>query len=268
MRDILLGFILSFILAAAAYIKKSLSTNGFIGAVLLGVSLYYFGGFYFWILMISFSFSSSVFTKFGESTKKVLDDINEKGGQRDYIQVIANGLLGFIFGFLYFVTHKEMFIIALATSFAASNADTWASELGVLSKMEPVSIINFKKIQKGVSGGVSVFGTISSLTGALFIALIFYVGYIIKFGLNSKLLSYAVIVSVSGFLGSIIDSLIGASFQAKYRCIVCGKTTEKKCHHGENTVLEEGISCLNNDAVNFVSGLSACLLAIIFYSFI
>jgi uncharacterized protein (TIGR00297 family) len=173
MREILLGFILSFALALAAYIKKSLSISGFIGAILLGVSLYYFGGFYFWILMISFSVSSSFFTKFGESAKKVLDDINEKGGQRDYIQVIANGLLGFIFGFLYFVTHKEMFIIALATSFAASNADTWASELGVLSKMEPVSIINFKKIQKGVSGGVSVFGTISSLTGSLFIALIF-----------------------------------------------------------------------------------------------
>lgn len=268
MREILLGFIFSFALSFAAYIKKSLSFSGFIGAILLGVSLYCFGGLYFWILMISFSVSSSVFTKFGGGTKKVLDDINEKGGQRDYVQVIANGLLGFIFGLLYFFTQKEMFIIVLAASFAASNADTWGSELGVLSKMDPVSILNFKKIEKGVSGGISVFGTISSMAGSSFIALIFFIGYLIKFGSNSKLLSFAVIVSVSGFLGSIIDSLIGASLQAKYRCIVCGKTTEKKLHHGKKTVLVEGISWLNNDAVNFICGLSACLLAIIFYSFI
>jgi uncharacterized protein (TIGR00297 family) len=143
MWNIVIGFLFSFVIAFAGYRKESLSLSGGILAVILGTSLYYFGGLFFSAVMVSFFISSSILTKYKKGFKKTLEDINEKGGNRDYVQVIANGLLGFIFALLFYITKNHVFILAYATAFSAANADTWASELGVLSKVNPISIISF-----------------------------------------------------------------------------------------------------------------------------
>ncbi len=268
MWNIVIGFLFSFVIAFAGYKKESLSLSGGVSAVILGTSLYYFGGIFFSAIMVAFFISSSILTKYKKGFKKILDDINEKGGKRDYIQVIANGLLGFIFALLFFVTQKHVFILAYATAFAASNADTWASELGVLSRSNPISIISFKKIERGMSGGVSPIGTIASALGAGFIGVIFTVGYILQYGINTSWLKLFILCSFCGFMGSLVDSLIGSTLQAKYLCTVCGKNTEKKLHHGSKTTHISGIKFINNDVVNFSSGLIVSIIAIALYFFI
>lgn len=262
---IILGFILSFLIAYPAFKKDSLNKSGFVGAVLLGTALYYFGDFYFWILMISFFLSSSLLTKFKGKSKEGLEDIHEKSGGRDYLQVLANGGLGFTYGLLYFITKDNGYILAYAASFAAANADTWSSELGVLSKKDPISILNFRKTLRGESGAISLLGTTAAFLGSLFIAIVFTVGYGVSFGWTYNLLYYFTLVTLMGFIGSIIDSLLGSTLQAKYLCNTCNKVTERRLHHGKETIHIKGLKFVNNDIVNFLSVLisSAVILFLV-----
>lgn len=268
MGNILIGFIFSFVIAFAGYKKESLSLSGGISAVVLGTSLYYFGGLFFSSILVAFFISSSLLTKYKKGLKKDLEDVTEKGGNRDYAQVIANGLLGLIYAFLFFITKKHVFILAYAAAFAASNADTWASELGILSRYDPVSITSLKKMEKGMSGGISFLGTTASTLGAGFIGVVFTAGYMLQYGINTSWIKLFIFCSLCGFIGSLVDSLMGATIQAKYRCIICNKYTEKRVHHEKETAYAGGIRFINNDVVNFTSGFIASIIAIVLYLFI
>ena len=164
----LTGLILSAIIGFAAYYKKSLSLGGFITAIITGALVYMFGGIYFYVLLMGFFISSSLLTKLNESKKKDIEKLQSKSGSRDSSQVLTNILPAVIYGAIYYFTGKEIFLVAYASFFAASNADTWASEIGVLSGKLPVSIITLKELPRGISGGVSRLGIIASLLGACF----------------------------------------------------------------------------------------------------
>lgn len=259
--DILIGFITSLLISYGAYKKNSLSTSGFIFATILGTLIYFFGGIFFWILMIGFFISSSLLTKFKDKDKKILEEINAKTGARDYIQVMANGSLALFYSFLYYITKSPLYMIPYAVCFAAVNADTWSSEIGVLSKESPISILTFRKVSKGQSGAISLLGTLAGLLGSLFIGVLFIIGYVFYFGWEIKILYYFILIVVSGFAGSIIDSFLGATIQAKYRCKVCKKETENRFHHEKETIHIKGLKFMNNDAVNFLSSFIATILA-------
>ncbi|MBM6839600.1 DUF92 domain-containing protein, partial [Clostridium saudiense] len=121
--------------------------------------------------MLVFFISSSIISRIAKIQKISLEKIHEKGDARDFIQVIANGGIALICVILFQVTKDIKFLIASAVSFSVSNSDTWASELGVLSKGNTRSILTGKIIEKGVSGGVSLLGTLSAFLGATVIGL-------------------------------------------------------------------------------------------------
>lgn len=262
-----IGLAVSFFIVLAAYKKRALSISGAFGAVVLGTLLYYFGGIYLSTLMISFFVSSSVLTKFRHITKQTLEDIHEKIGGRDLIQVAANGAIGLFFAFLFYTTKNEAYLLAFTVSFAAANSDTWSSEIGVLSKGTPISILTFKPVVRGQSGGISLLGTAAAFFGSFFIAAVFLFGYILSYGWSSHLPLDFMIIGISGFVGSLIDSILGASIQASYQCTLCNKITEKKLHHGKQTIRVKGWYWVNNDIVNFISILLASLL-VFFLSFL
>lgn len=263
MLDFIIGLACSFLIAFAAFKKSSLNKSGFIAATVLGTGIYYFGGLWFSIIMVSFFVSSSVLTKFKSSNKEALDNMNEKGGSRDYIQVFANGGIGLIFAFLHFVYNSPIFLLAYAVSFGVSTSDTWASEVGVLSKNKPISILNFKPIEKGMSGGISILGTIFAFLGSAFISIIFFIAYMVIYNNIQQGINYSLLCLLLGFLGSVIDSILGASIQAQYYCEDTKGFTEKRVYKNKTNKLVKGFSIVNNDVVNFSSNLISTLLALI-----
>lgn len=268
MTQIIYGLALSFAIAFLAYKKKSLSFSGLIAATIYGAGLYSFGGLFFFVVMISFFLSSSLLSKYKDREKEVLDEIYEKGGKRDYTQVIANGLPSFLLAYLFYLTQNLAFVLGFGTSLAAANADTWASELGVLSKKEPVSIVTGKPLTKGMSGGVTAFGTLASFLGGLFISIVFTLGYNLSGLPTTHLFIPFILCLIGGFLGSLIDSILGATVQGIFYDECRGLLTERSVSKQIENRLVKGFKYINNNMVNFLSvSISSIIVMIIYIMF-
>lgn len=258
--DLIVGIIISGLIATLAYMKKSLTQDGLWMAMLLGTLMYVFGGILVWASLIAFFISSSLLTKLHEKKDK------ETSKGRNYMQVISNALVATICSVIYYVTALDIFLVAAIVSIATSNSDTWASEIGALSKGKTKYIVNFKLAPKGVSGAISSLGTFASLVGALFIALVFIIlALLLQTFEVSNILYDGLIIMLGGFLGSLIDSYLGGLIQAKYKGVISGTITEKKWLPDEKVVLASGFALITNDAVNFLSGLLSSVLMILLW---
>ncbi len=174
-------------------------------AVAIGMLILLFGGAYgpfFLAVIILFLVFSAIVTNIGIDVKKRIKVYEAKRGWRN---VIANGIvpLAIVLIYWHFGNHHlntTALVVAYIASVAGTTADKFASELGVLGDT-PRSIITFKHVKKGVSGGVTLFGTVSSFMGSALIGFSAIVA-----GLPP---SYVVIIAVSGLFGSAVDSVAG-----------------------------------------------------------
>lgn len=256
MTEPLIVFIIILLTAITGYLLKSLSISGAIAAFLTGLTVYSGFGINGLILLGVFFASSSLWSKYKSSAKKALDEKLAKGARRDWRQVAANGGTAAIFSIFNDFHYDVIWVIGFTVSMASSNSDTWASEIGSVSKRKPIYIRTFKRVDRGTSGAISLLGTTASLFGSLLIALV----SALLFNLNTAQL---IIIFLFGFMGNIIDTLFGAYYQQAYICKICGIETEKKCHCRESTTRIKGLSFVDNDMVNFLSGLIAAVLAMV-----
>lgn len=259
MLDFFIGLTCSFLISFIAYKNSSLSKSGLIAAIILGTGIYFFGGLFFSIIMIAFFVSSSLLSKFKKINKDKLEKINEKGENRDFMQVIANGGVGLIVAIIYYFNQSSIYLLSYGVSFAVSTADTWASEIGVLSKRKPINILTLKPLETGMSGGISLLGTSFALLGSSFIASIHFILNIFIYKDLKEGLIYSSYCFLLGFFGAIIDSLLGASLQAQYYCEELDTITEKRVYKGKTNKLIKGISFINNDIVNLSSNIISSL---------
>jgi uncharacterized membrane protein len=141
---------------------------------------------------------------------------------------------------------------------AAVNADTWSTELGVLSPIPPRLITTGRKVEQGTSGGITLIGTLAALGGAVLIGII----AIIFTSISGWLYRLGIII-IAGLVGSLFDSVLGASVQAIYWCPTCNKETERHPTHtcGSQTSQVRGWSWFNNDVVNFACSLMGAIVA-------
>jgi uncharacterized protein (TIGR00297 family) len=152
--------------------------------------------------------------------------------------------------------------VGFAVSFASSNADTWASELGVLSRKPPVSVLGFRPVARGVSGGVSLLGSTMALAGGLLIGLVFALENLSLRIMPGGFLRVACFVTAGGFFGSLLDSFLGATVQAQYAGTDV-LTELPRAADGSPNRLVRGFAFVNNDVVNLVSCLLASVLGIL-----
>jgi uncharacterized protein (TIGR00297 family) len=266
--QLIIGFILAVLIALISFQLRFLNRSGVIAAILLGFVVFGFGGLSWAIVLLGFFISSSGLSKILNRRKKDLSEKFSKGSNRDAEQVLANGGIAGVFVLFHlFFPHAVWPWLAFAGTFAAVNADTWGTELGVLSSMPPVSLKTGKKVEIGTSGGVSLAGTIAAISGSFLIAglaVIFWPNSIPNPMAGSFWLPLAGI-TMAGLFGSLIDSFLGATVQVIYYCPKCKKDTERSPEHlcGTKTVYLRGWNWLNNDWVNLICGLSGGLAMIL-----
>jgi len=259
-----IGFILSFFIALAAYRKKSLTLDGSVGATFMGTIIYATSGLFGSAIMILFFISSSLLSHFKKGLKEKVVRQFEKTGHRDVFQVFANGGIGLIYSVLFYATKNPSFLLMMGISFAAANADTWATELGILNRHDPISLRTLRRVEKGTSGAVSLLGTSAALLGAMLIGIFTALGFkLVDFRvLGFTYVESFAMVTLGGFAGSLIDSILGATVQGVYYCHEIEGETEKSTYNGKPTMLVRGFRFVNNDIVNFLSiSLSSALFA-------
>lgn len=252
------GFGLALIISIAAYAVRSLSRSGALAATLLGTAVFGLGGLPWAALLLGFFISSSLLSRLFRRRKQSVEEKFSKGSRRDAAQVAANGgLAGLLAVAQAAFPHSPLPWLAAAAALAAANADTWATELGVLSPVKPRLITTGKVVEMGTSGGLSPLGTLAAAGGAAFIALLAVL--FPPAGLPLAPGWVALLVTLGGLLGSLVDSLLGATVQAIYTCPQCAKETERHPMHtcGTPTLLLRGWRWLNNDGVNAACTLSA-----------
>lgn len=260
--NLVTAFFISAIIVALAVWRGSLSNSGATGALIVGTITFGLGGWVWGVLLGIFFVSSSLLSHFKEEEKRTAAEKFEKGHRRDVGQVIANGGLGALLALLSALFPSPLWFFLFVGVMATVTADTWATELGTLSKKPPRLITTREVVDVGTSGGVSLLGTAVSLIGGLIIGL---TAGLLQQVRGEKMLGRAAVAgALGGLAGSLVDSLLGATVQQIYYCDTCQKDTERKIHKcGTQTRPLRGWSWLNNDLVNLISSVFGGLVAVL-----
>jgi uncharacterized protein (TIGR00297 family) len=250
--DLGLGFALSLAIAIAGWLRASLTAGGVIGAILVGTAVFAFGGLAWAAVMVAFFVLSSALSKVGESRKARLSGVVEKGSQRDLGQVLANGGVAALLALMVGILSPAAVFPAFLGAMAAATADTWSTEIGVLSPESPRSIRTGRVVPPGTSGGVTGLGLLAALAGGVMIGIVAILAKLVTPEIAQvsagRLLGVAVIAALAG---SLADSLLGATVQRVYRCRRCALDTEQRVHRcGELAIPSHGARLMNNDVVN------------------
>lgn len=217
--------------------------------------LVYFGGWRSYIaLMLVFAIVILTEKCLYRKTEQIFSSMNKEHGVRNERQLLANCLVATIAVSLYGITESKMYLLAFFAAIAEAIGDSVASEIGVLSKADPIDICSFKKVPKGVSGGVSIVGTGAALAVCLYSGLVYMALY------KGDFYGFIVIL-VSSLAGIILDSVLGSRVQVQYKCTVCGKLTEKEIHCQKPTDTVKGWEFLDNTRVNLICNVFAFGLA-------
>lgn len=245
-----LAAVLAVALSARGYRRGSLNASGAafalpVGFVSCGASLT------FGLTLITFFLSASKMTRVGAERKRRLEDGHQVGGNRNWAQVAANaGSATLLAAVFWYETRRLGVSPELAVRFgsaelerlawlqaaylchyACCNADTWASELGVLSASAPVLVTApWRSVPPGTNGGATAAGTLASLGGGTLIGVVFWGVGVAMRTLEAALSPAAVaaapaagppptqwpivpLAAAAGVVGSLIDSVLGATLQ-------------------------------------------------------
>lgn len=248
----LLGVVLASAIAAVAFRVRALSASGALAAVATG-TVAVAAGWSWGVVLIAYFASSSVLSRFRSNRKERLTGGRlEKTGPRDATQVLANGGVFALAAIGYRLAPDPLWQALAAGALGASAADTWATEVGTLAPHQPRSILDWRPVEAGTSGGVTTQGLVAGIAGAGFVALVAWLSW------WPAVATVAAIVG--GTIGCLLDSVVGASLQARRWCATCASNTEQRMHRcGTRTTVTGGIRWLDNDGVNAISTIGGAL---------
>jgi uncharacterized protein (TIGR00297 family) len=255
------GFLLALAISGGAYAARALTATGVVAAVVLGTVVYGLGGWQAAAVLIVFFVGTSLL----ERTLKHLGTspvgIYAKSSRRDGSQVAANGFAAALFVVIgYLLPQTTWPWVAFAGSVAAVTADTWATEMGAISRTAPRLITRMaQRVSPGTSGGITLVGTAAAVLGGLVIGAL--AALLASWPGTGLLLP----IAVGGLLGALFDSVLGATVQGMYECPTEQVETEQHPRHacGARTVHIRGWRWLNNEVVNLASSLFGALTALL-----
>lgn len=235
--------------ALAAVLLKTIDGRGFLASAAVGFSVIYGGGFS-WFVIVAVFFALGVgFTLYKYGYKRELGAAQEKGGARNWPNILANGGTASAFAILNFSGPHLALSVLFLGAISTAGADTVATELGLLSHAKPRLITKpGSTVQPGTSGGVTLLG----LIGAVFASLV--IGCMaLLIGVGPGGVAVLVVCVFGGVVGACFDSLLGAAVQRKGYCVVCLKPTEALRHCGEATHTSGGVIFVENNVVNVLA---------------
>ena len=197
------------VFALISYKLKILDALGSLSAGIIGLIILLTKGWRWFILLLIFLSLGAVVTKYKQDFKR--KRLKERAARRA-ANVLANGIVP---TFLAIISLKHDLTIPFISSIAVAFSDTLASEIGVLSN-NAYLITNLRKVEAGTNGAISLLGEFIALIGAIVISIFAY--FLMKISFYE-----AILCIVFGLIGCHIDSLLGATFQGRYKGNLSGE---------------------------------------------
>lgn len=255
----LIGFSLAVVISLVARRRGLLSTNGALTSVILG-TLAVSAGVQWGVLLVVYFVIATALSRWKHAEKSARTaSVVQKTGARDAFQVVANGAVFVAAALGATIWDSATLTAAALGALAASMADTSATEMGAAFGGAPRSLTSGERMAPGLSGGVTLVGTLALLAGSAVV------------GTSSRLLGFSTVAAWSAFAGGIVgalaDSLLGSTLQERRHCPACGALTERRLHNcqpaGVETMVVGGIRRFDNDWVNLTSTAIGAVVATI-----
>jgi uncharacterized protein (TIGR00297 family) len=144
-------------------------------------------------------------TRLGRARKEELG-LAESTGGRDAWQVFANIGAATIFSLIALLLH--FFAVAAIAALAEAAADTSQSEIGEMASRRAWSITSWREVAPGTDGAITLPGT---LTGAIAALLVVAVASETRVIPSREWW----VAAAAGFFGTVIDSILGATFERR-----------------------------------------------------
>lgn len=246
------GATIAAVIARGAGHVGSLAPSGEVAAIVVGTLAVRAGWGWGAVLVLYFVLATGL-TRAGRAEKaRRTAEILPAGGRRTAGQVFANGGL---FALLLTLPETPAVRLAALGALAAAAADTWATEIGTRFGGTPRHLLSGVALPPGLSGGVTVAGSIAAIAGALVTAvaapwLVPAVGP-----------AAIVAVTAAGIAGAFLDSALGATVQGRRRCPRCGLIGERVRHCDTFTEDAAGWRWMTNDLVNVFATVGGALVA-------
>lgn len=248
------AFFLTMAAAVVAFRRAWLNAGGAVVACLLG-----------WVLLISPMPVSIVpaliffllGTAFSLLPRKMSSKVHPERPSRSAVQVMANGGAPVASLLLFFAADHSAFLVGFIAGFAAALSDTSSSEIGTRVAAKSYAIIGLRQLRAGVSGGISLPGT---LAGIVFAGVIPAVAVPLGF-LDVRT---AVVVAGLAFSANLADSLLGQFTQRK-RTAADGSWEDVADPFEGNKI--RGFRWMSNDAVNAIAVTLSTIAAVAYCYF-
>jgi uncharacterized protein (TIGR00297 family) len=277
LRDLLIGAVFAGAIAVLARRARALTRGGAVAAFVVGALTYASGTVGFTIVLLAFFVPSVALSRLGRARKRGLVDVG-KHGARDAMQVLANGGVATVCAVAWAFTRDPHWAAAFAGAYAAATADTWGTEIGTLARRQPRSILTLRPVPTGMSGGITLPGTLAEIAGALWAGLAGLVGIAVAYVLSPADFGFSwsrgtpavflvpafvlLPIPAGGIAGAVIDSVLGATLQELRRCDACERTCETDPHAcGNPTRLVRGVRGFSNDVVNLLATTTGAAVA-------
>jgi uncharacterized protein (TIGR00297 family) len=256
---ILLGFMVLGILSTLAWRLGMLDGGGSLAGFLVGYPVWLGGG-PTWLAMLALVLILVVqTTRLGYATKRARGSAEPAHGTRGWRNVVANVGVAGLAGLGEFAYRDERFALFFAGALAAALSDTMATEVGGLSRSTPRRLTRPRQsVPPGSSGGVTGLGITAGVAGSGIISL---AGLLL--GVVGPAPRALLVVFLAGFLGCLVDSLLGDTIQGKYECQICGSRVESSTHCAAPCRWAGGVRWLGNNAVNALTTACGGLMAVL-----
>ena len=240
------------VLACVAIYSGAMSVDGGICAFFLFALVGFFGNGFVPVMFIALLFFiSTVVSVIGKKLKHKHSQKPQGNNARRAYQITAVGLFSLIALILHWITGAPVYYYFFFLLLTEQIADSMASDIGCLTTKKNINILTGKPVEKGISGGISLLGTMSALLSSFVLMAVPYAFKIIS-------LKLCLLLGLVAFVGTLADSVVGALAQSLYECVGCNTLTETSTHCGRPARLIKGFRIIDNVAVNYVAGLITC----------